>query len=461
MTNKTYDYDLFVIGGGSGGVRASRIAALAGAKVAVAEEYRMGGTCVVRGCVPKKFMVYASDYGKKIRQAAGYGWSVSGVSYDHTAFLKAMHAEVDRLSGIYSRNVNSAGAEIFEERAEFVDAHTVRLMKSGRVVTADRILIATGGRTWRPTPEELPGVEHTLASDDAFFLDPLPKRMIIAGGGYIALEFAHVYAGLGVDVTVVYRGEKVLRGFDGDVQDIVTGNLALAGIRLITGAIFERIDLGTDGVRRVKLTNGDTLEAEAVMMAVGRIANTDGLGAEKVGISLDRNGAVIVDEWSRTNVQNIFAVGDVTDQVNLTPVAIRQGHAFADTEFGGKPWKMDYRNIPTAVFTQPEVGTVGMSETEARAKFGEVDLYKTNFKPMQNSLNGSAERVFMKIIVRASDNVVVGVHIVGEDAAEMIQMVAIAVKMGATKEDFDRTCALHPSSAEELVTIRNKWVAPA
>lgn len=461
MTDKIYDYDLFVIGGGSGGVRASRIAALAGAKVAIAEEYRMGGTCVVRGCVPKKFMVYASDYGKKIKHAAGYGWSVDGVSYDHTAFLKAMHTEVDRLSGIYSRNVNGVGAEIFEERAEFVDAHTVRLIKSDRVVTADKILIATGGRIWRPSPEELPGVEHTLASDDAFFLDPLPKRMIVAGGGYIALEFAHVYAGLGVDVTVVYRGEKVLRGFDNDVQDIVTGNLALAGIKLITNAIFERIDLGADGVRRVKLSNGDTLEAEAVLMAVGRIANTDGLGVEKVGVALDRNGAVIVDEWSRTNVPNIFAVGDVTDQVNLTPVAIRQGHAFADTEFGGKPWKMDYTNIPTAVFTQPEVGTVGMSEAEARAIFGEIDLYKTNFRPMQNSLNGSAERVFMKIIVRASDNVVVGVHIVGEDAAEMIQMVAIAVKMGATKEDFDRTCALHPSSAEELVTIRNKWVAPA
>jgi glutathione reductase (NADPH) len=442
-------------------VRASRIAALAGAKVAVAEEYRMGGTCVIRGCVPKKFMVYASDYGKKIKHAAGYGWSVDGVSYDHTAFLKAMHAEVDRLSGIYSRNVNGAGAEIFEERAEFLDAHTLRLMKSGRVVTADKILIATGGRIWRPTPEELPGVEHTLASDDAFFLDPLPKRMIIAGGGYIALEFAHVYAGLGVDVTVVYRGEKVLRGFDSDVQDIVIGNLALAGIKLITNAIFEKIDLQADGVRRVKLSNGDTLEAEVVLMAVGRIANTAGLAAEKVGVALDRNGAVIVDEWSRTNVPNIFAVGDVTDQVNLTPVAIRQGHAFADTEFGGKPWKMDYSKIPTAVFTQPEVGTVGMSEAEARAKFGEIDLYKTNFKPMQNSLNGSAERVFMKIVVRASDNVVVGVHIVGEDAAEMIQMVAIAVKMGATKEDFDRTCALHPSSAEELVTIRNKWVAPA
>lgn len=461
MTKPDFDYDLFVIGGGSGGVRASRIAALAGAKVAVAEEFRMGGTCVIRGCVPKKFMVYASGYGKAIKRAAGYGWSVGGVSYDHTAFLKAMHAEVDRLSGIYDRNVKSAGAEIFHERAEFVDAHTLRLVKSGRTVTAKKILIATGGRIWRPTPEELPGIEHAIASDDAFFLDPLPKRMIIAGGGYVALEFAHVYAGLGVEVTVVYRGEKVLRGFDEDVQDVVTRNLGQAGIRLVTGAVFERIDLQADGVRRVKLSNGSTLEAEAVMMAVGRTSNTDGLGAEKAGVKLSQGGAVIVDEWSRTNVENIWAVGDVTNQVNLTPVAIRQGHAFADTEFGGKPWKMDLTNIPTAVFTQPEVGTVGMTEAEARAKFGEVDLYKTDFRPMQNALNGSAERVFMKIVVRAADNVVVGVHIVGEDAAEMIQMVAIAVKMGATKEDFDRTCALHPSSAEELVTIRNKWVAPA
>lgn len=461
MTDKAFDYDLFVIGGGSGGVRAGRIAAQAGAKVAVAEEYRMGGTCVVRGCVPKKFMVYASGYGKKIRHAAGYGWSVDGVSYDHTAFLKAMHAEVSWLSGMYTKNLNGAGAEIFEDRAEFVDAHTLRLVKSGRTVTAEKVLIATGGRIWRPTSEELPGIEHTIASDDAFFLDPLPKRLIVAGGGYIALEFAHVYAGLGVDVTVVYRGEKVLRGFDDDVQDVVTGNLALAGIKLVTNAIFERIDLEADGVRRVKLSNGDTLEAEAVMMAVGRIANTDGLGADKVGVKLDKNGAVVVDEWSRSSVANIWAVGDVTDQVNLTPVAIRQGHAFADTEFGKKRWNMDLTNIPTAVFTQPEVGTVGMSEAEAREAFGDIDLYKTNFRPMQNSLNGSPERVFMKIVVRASDNIVVGVHIVGEDAAEMIQMVAIAVKMGATKDDFDRTCALHPSSAEELVTIRNKWVAPA
>jgi glutathione reductase (NADPH) len=459
MTDSAFDYDLFVIGGGSGGVRAARIAAQAGAKVALAEEYRMGGTCVIRGCVPKKFMVYASDYGKKISQARGFGWSVDGVSYDHTAFLKAMHAEVDRLSAIYDRNVTGAGAKIFHERAEFAEAHTLRLSGSGQTVTAAKILVATGGRVWRPSPDELPGVEHTMSSQDAFFLDPLPKRMIVAGGGYIALEFAHIYAGLGVEVTLVYRGDKVLRGFDEDVRNVVTEGLGNAGIKLVMNTVFERIDLLPGGVRRAQLKSGEMLEAEAVMMAVGRVANTAGLGLERVGVALDKNGAVAVDAWSRTNVGHIFAVGDVTDQVNLTPVAIRQGHAFADTEFGGKPWNMDLTNIPTAVFCQPEVGTVGMTEAEARARFGAVDIYKTNFRPMQNALNGSPSRVFMKIVVRAADDVVVGVHIVGEYAAEMIQMVAIAVKMGATKADFDRTCALHPSSAEELVTIRTKATA--
>lgn len=458
MTDTTYNYDLFVIGGGSGGVRAARIAAQAGARVALAEEYRMGGTCVVRGCVPKKFMVYASDYAKKIKQSAGYGWSVSGVSYDHSAFLKAMHAEVDRLSAIYDRNLKGAGAEIFAERAEFVDQHTLRLTASGRTVTAKKILIATGGRVWRPAPEELPGVEHTISSNEVFFLDPLPKRMIVAGGGYIALEFAHVFAGLGVDVTVVYRGDKVLRSFDEDVRDAVTEGLTQAGIKLVTGTVFERIDLEADGVRRVTLKTGETLRAETVLMAVGRVANTDTLGCDKLGLALDQNGAVIVDQWSRTNIDNIWAVGDVTDRVNLTPVAIREGHAFADTEFGGHPWHMDHSDIPTAVFTQPEVGTVGLTETMAREQFGEIDIYKTSFKSMKHALSGSATRVMMKLVVRASDQRVLGVHIVGEDAAEMIQMVGIAVKMGATKQDFDRTCALHPSAAEEIVTLRTKWV---
>ncbi len=457
MTEPAYDFDLFVIGGGSGGVRAGRIAAQAGAKVGVAEEYRMGGTCVIRGCVPKKFMVYASKYGKEIDHSAGYGWSVGEVSYDHAKFLAGMHAEVDRLSAIYDRNLKSAGVEVFEERAEFVDAHTLRLTKSRKTITAKKILIATGGRPWLPSPEELPGVEHVVTSNEMFHMETLPKRMLIAGGGYIAVEFAHVFAGLGVEVCLVYRGETVLRGFDEDVRMAVHEGLKEAGVRVITHTVFERIEKAPDGLR-VKMNNGHDLLTDVVMMAVGRRANTDGLGCEKAGVKLGKNGEVIVDEWSRTSAANIWAVGDVTDRVNLTPVAIREGHAFADTEFGGKPWHFDRADIATAVFTQPEVGTVGISEAEARKVHGAIDIYKTKFRPMKNMLNGDQTRTFMKLVVRQSDQRVLGVHIVGEDAAEMIQMAGIAVKMGATKQDLDRTCAVHPSAAEEMVTMRTKWV---
>jgi glutathione reductase (NADPH) len=457
MTEAAYDFDLFVIGGGSGGVRAARIAAQAGARVGVAEEYRMGGTCVVRGCVPKKFMVYASKYGKEIKHSAGYGWSVGEVSYDHAQFAAGMHAEVDRLSAIYDRNLKSAGAEIFKDRAEFVDAHTLRLKASGKTVTAKKILIATGGRPWRPSAEELPGVEHTITSNDVFEIETLPARMLIAGGGFIAVEFAHVFAGLGVEVCLVYRGETVLRGFDEDVRIAVHEGLKEAGVRVITNTVFERIDKTADGLC-VKMANGHEVTTDVVLMAVGRQANTDGLGCDKAGVKIGDRGEVVVDEWSRTSAPNIWAVGDVTDRVNLTPVAIREGHAFADTEFGGKPWKMDHTDIPTAVFSQPEVGTVGISEGEARKAHGEIDIYKTRFRAMKNMLNGDQTRTFMKLVVRASDQRVLGVHIVGDDAAEMIQMAGIAVKMGATKEDFDLTCAVHPSAAEEMVTMRTKWV---
>ncbi len=457
MTERACDFDLFVIGGGSGGVRAARVAAQAGAKVGVAEEYRMGGTCVIRGCVPKKFMVYTSKYGKEIRHSAGYGWSVGEVSYDHAKFAAGMRAEVDRLSAIYDRNLKSAGAEVFNDRAEFVDAHTLHLTGSGKTVTAGKILIATGGRPWRPPMEELPGVEHTITSNEVFEMETLPERMVIAGGGYIAVEFAHVFAGLGVEVCLVYRGETVLRGFDEDVRLAVHEGLKEAGVRVITNTVFTRIDKTDDGLC-VKLDNGHEVKADVVMMAVGRQANTEGLGCEKAGVKLGARGEVIVDDWSRTSAQNIWAVGDVTDRVNLTPAAIREGHAFADTEYGGKPWKMDHTDIPTAVFSQPEVGTVGISESQARKEHGEIDIYKTKFRPMKNMLNGDQTRTFMKLIVRASDQRVLGVHIVGDDAAEMIQMAGIAVKMGATKDDFDRTCAVHPSAAEELVTMRTKWV---
>ncbi|MFN7056379.1 glutathione-disulfide reductase [Hyphomonas sp.] len=456
MSARAYDYDLFVIGGGSGGVRAGRIAALTGAKVALAEEYRMGGTCVIRGCVPKKFMVYASDYGKHIAKSEGYGWSVDGASYDHGKFMTRMHAEIDRLSAIYDRNLRNAGVEIISERAEFVDAHTLRLKTSGRTVTAEKILIATGGRPWLPSPEELPGVQHVITSNEVFEMEAVPKRLVVAGGGYIAVEFAHVFAGLGAEVTLVYRGETVLRGFDDDVRLAVHEGLKEAGVRVVTTCTFERIEKGEGGLT-ITLSSGHEIETDTILMAVGRQANTEGLGCEKAGVALNENGNVIVDDFSRTNIENIWAVGDVTGRMGLTPVAIREGHAFADTEFGGKPWKMDHSYVPTAVFSRPEVGTVGLSEAEARRQHGEIDIYKTNFRPMKNALNGDTSRTFMKLVVRASDQRMLGVHVVGEDAAEMIQTAAIAVKMGATKQDFDQTCALHPSSAEELVTMRTKW----
>ncbi|WP_370170739.1 MULTISPECIES: glutathione-disulfide reductase [Hyphomonas] len=460
MTDATYDFDLFVIGGGSGGVRAGRLAALSGAKVGLAEEYRMGGTCVIRGCVPKKFMVYASKYGKDIKKAEGYGWSTGEVSYDHTKFATAMHAEVDRLSGIYFRNLKNSGVEIFEDRAEFVDKHTLRLKNSGKTVTAKKILVAVGGRPWRPSEDELPGVEHTITSDEIFHLDELPKHLVIAGGGYIAVEFAHVFAGLGVPTCLVYRGEEVLRGFDADVRTEVHEGLKEAGVQVITGTVFEAIEKreGTDLPLHLTLKNGHSIDCDVIMMGVGRRPNTEGLGCENAGVDVNEKGAIPVDEWSKTNVDNIWAVGDVTDRVALTPVAIREGHAFAETEFYDKPWHFDHTDIPTAVFTQPEVGTVGMTEADARKEFGEIDIYKTKFKPMKNALNGDQTRTLMKLVVRASDEKVLGVHIVGDDAAEMIQIAGIAVKMGATKPDFDRTCALHPSSAEELVTMRQKWV---
>lgn len=460
MAETAYDYDLFVIGGGSGGVRAARISAGYGARVALAEEYRMGGTCVIRGCVPKKFMVYASDYGRKLKEAAAYGWDVKAGEFDFPAFMANLHAEVDRLSGIYMSGQVNAGVDVFEERAEFVDAHTIKLLPSGKTVTADKILIAVGGTPWRPTSEELPGVEHTITSDGVFQLKSLPKHMVIAGGGYIACEFAHVFAGLGVETCLVYRGETVLRGFDMDVRTAVHEGLKEAGVRVITNTVFESIEKtqNADAPLHLKLTNGISLDADVIMMAVGRRPLIEGLGLENAGVEIGDRNEIIVDEYSRTNVANILAVGDVTRRAELTPVAIREGHAFADTEFGGSPRHFDHDMIPTAVFTQPEVGTVGLSEGEARRKFGQVDIYKARFRPMKNMLNGKMERVFMKLVVRQEDEVVVGAHIVSPDAGEMIQMLGIAVKMGATKQQFDETCAVHPTIGEEIVTMRTKWV---
>lgn len=460
MADAAYDYDLFVIGAGSGGVRAARIAAQSGARVAIAEEYRIGGTCVIRGCVPKKFMVYASDYGRKLKEARDYGWQIDEKGFDFETFMSAMHAEVDRLSGIYLKNLANAGVDVFEERAELSDAHTVVLKESGKTFTVDKVLIATGGTPWRPAPEDLPGVEHTITSNEVFQLESLPKHIVIAGGGYIACEFAHIFAGLGVETCLVYRGDTVLNGFDWDVRTAVHEGLKEAGVRVVTSAVFEEIREveGEECPYCVKLSNGMEINADTILMAVGRRAATEGLGCDAAGVNLSDLGAIIVDDESRTSVPNIFAVGDVTDRIQLTPVAIREGHAFADTIFGDKPWSFEHDNVASAVFTQPEVGTVGMTEAEARKAFKQVDIYKTRFRPMKTMLLNDPERVMIKLVVNAEDDRVVGVHIVSPDAGEMIQMIGVAVKMGATKAQFDATCAVHPTIAEEIVTLRQKWV---
>ena len=462
MSEAEFDFDLFVIGGGSGGVRAARIAATHGAKVGLAEEYRMGGTCVIRGCVPKKYMVYASDYGHKLKEAEAYGWAVQQGAFDFKTFMRRMHDEVSRLSGLYHKGQTSAGVEVFEDRAELLGPHAIRLVRTGQTVTAKKILIAVGGTPWRPSPEALPGVELTLDSNQIFELTTLPNKMVISGGGYIAVEFAHIFAGLGVDTTLIYRGDKVLRSFDEDIRDQVQAGIEAAGINLITETLIERVEEAASGASplRVTLSNGNVLESDIVFLALGRKPMTDGLGLAEAGVALGRHGEIPVDDWSRTNVASIWAVGDVTGRVELTPVALREGHAFADTEFGENAWKMDHSDIATAVFVQPEVGTVGLTEAEARQTYGEVDIYKTNFRPMKNALNGSAERVFMKLVVKPEDQKVIGVHLVGPEAGELIQMLGICVKAGLTKQQFDETCAVHPTMAEEIVTMRTKWQPP-
>ena len=454
----TYDYDLFTIGAGSGGVRASRLAASYGAKVGVAEEYRVGGTCVIRGCIPKKYLVYASQYGHGFEQAKGYGWSAENVSFDWATLIANKDNEIDRLNGIYIRNLKNAGAEIFQSRATVKDAHTVRLEAEGRDVTAERILIATGGAPW--VDESVPGHELGITSNEAFHLEELPKHVVVAGGGYIAIEFACIFRGLGCEVCLVYRGEDILRYFDADVSTQVHQELQRQGIRVVTQAVFEKIEGLNGGQKRVHLSTGVHIDTDCVFWAVGRKAATAGLGLESAGVELDKNGAVKVNDQSQSSVPSIFAVGDVTDRVNLTPVAIREGAAFAETFYNNNPTETDYRFIPKAVFSQPPVGSVGYAEHEARRKFKNIDIYKTNFRPMKHILSGSEEKMMMKLVVDGDTGRVLGCHVVGEDAAEIIQCVAIAVKAGLTKKDFDDTVALHPTVAEELVTMKQKYVPP-
>ena len=444
-----FDYDLFVIGGGSGGVRAARIASSEyGAKVGIAEEYRMGGTCVIRGCVPKKLMVFASSYAPAMEDARAYGWDVTVGGFDWTAFRAKLDAELDRLEGVYRAGLTGANVTIHDCRAVVEDAHRVKLA-TGESFTAKHILIATGGHPF--VPEDARGL-GVMTSNDIFKLDTLPKSILIVGGGFIACEFACILNGMGVEVTQFYRGEQILRGFDGEARGHIAEHMRDAGINLHVGTDvieMKKVDGGT----WVKSTDGREGVYEKVVYATGRVPNTDGLGLDKLGVKLGRKGEVMVDEWSQTAVPSIFAVGDVTNRINLTPVAIREGHAFADTIFGAKPTKPDHQLVASAVFTQPEFGTVGMTEEEAQDD-RPIEVYATAFRPMQSAFAGRPDRVMMKLIVCAETRKVLGCHIVAPGAGEMIQLAAIAIKMGATKEDFDRTVAVHPVMAEELVTLR-------
>jgi glutathione reductase (NADPH) len=446
-----FDTDLFVIGGGSGGVRAARIAAGYGARVIIAEEYRMGGTCVIRGCVPKKLMVYASHFHHEIEDAAGFGWSIASATFDWPTLIANKDREIARLEVAYTTNVEKSGARVVKTRAVFEDAHTLRLA-SGETVRSKYVLVATGGAPNHGA--SIPGLEHVISSNEVFHLPTLPKRIVIQGGGYIALEFACIFAGLGSDVTVVYRGDNVLRGFDEDVRSHVRDEMEKDGITILTGCTVSRVDRhGKEFTSH--LSNGSSIASDQVMFAIGRHPNVRELGLEKAGVAINpHNGGIAVDGFCRTSVPHIYAIGDVTHRINLTPVAIREGHAFADTVFGKRTVQVDHADIPTAVFSQPEVGTVGLTETQARAQFSRVDIYKATFRPMKATMSGRDTRMLMKLVVDASTDRVVGCHIVGDGAAEMVQILGIAVKMKATKADFDATMALHPTAAEELVTMR-------
>lgn len=445
-------FDLMVIGGGSGGVRAARIAAQHGAKVALAEEYRMGGTCVIRGCVPKKLLVYGAEFGKAITDAASYGWTTGPATFSWSVLRDAVQAEVTRLEGLYRKNLETKGVTLFDARAVLEDPHTVRLA-TGETLQADKILIATGATPFRPW--QAPGQEYAITSNEAFTLGELPKRILIAGGGYIAVEFASIFSGLGVSTTLLYRGDMILRGFDNDLRIQATENLLARGVEIITQAAFgaiEKIDAGY----RATLTNGRVVETDLAFLAIGRTPNTKGLGLEKAGVQLTENGAIKVDAFSQTSADHIWAVGDVTDRIALTPVAIREGHAFADTVFGGRPTAFDHTDVPNAVFAIPPLSSVGLSQAEAIARFGDVHIYKTAFRPMKGIIAGDPTRTLMKLIVHPTDDRVLGVHIAGVDGPEMIQLAAIAVKAGLTKSQWDATCALHPTAAEELVLLRER-----
>lgn len=447
----TYDYDLFVIGGGSGGVRSGRLAASMGKKVGIAEEYRFGGTCVIRGCVPKKLFVYASQFHEHFEDAKGFGWTVGESHFDWPTLIANKDREIDRLEGLYRKGLENAGADIIESRAEIEGPHSVRILSTGKMVTAERILIAVGGSA--NCHPALPGHEHCITSNEAFHLEKLPRSILIAGGGYIAVEFANIFHGLGVETTLIYRGKEILSRFDHDLRRGLHEAMEAKGIRILLEDLIEEVSLEADGRRRVRTKAHGDLEVDAVMLALGRDPNTKGLGLERAGVKTDARGAIVVDAYSRTNVPSIFALGDVTDRVQLTPVAIHEAMCFIDTEYRGKPTSPDLDLIATAVFSQPEIGTVGLSEAAAAKAYPEIEVYRAQFRPMKATLSGRAEKMIMKLIVDAASRKVVGAHILGHDAGEMAQLLGITLKAGCTKDDFDRTMAVHPTAAEELVTM--------
>ncbi|MBX3597171.1 MAG: glutathione-disulfide reductase [Rhizobiaceae bacterium] len=446
-----YDYDLFVIGGGSGGVRAARVSAGLGKRVAVAEEFRFGGTCVVRGCVPKKLLVYASQFSEHFEDAKGYGWSAGLASFDWSTLIASKDREISRLEAIYKKGVENAGGNAIQSRATLIDAHTIRIEADGSTVTADQILIATGGR---PSPHvALPGHELCITSNEVFDLPQFPKSIVIEGGGYIAVEFANIFHGLGVETTLVYRGMEILSRFDHDLRHLLHEAMAAKGIRIITQSVQKRVERRADGRLETHLSTGEVLIADQILLAVGRQPNTEGLGLERAGVAMGQGGEVLVDSYSRTNVENIWAIGDVTNRLQLTPVAIHEAMCLVETLWKDNPTEPDLEVVPTAVFSQPEIGTVGLSEEVAVKRFTNVDVYRAHFRPMRNVLAGRPEKMLTKLVVDAQTGLVLGAHILGPDAGEMAQLLGISLKAGLAKEDFDRTMAVHPTAAEELVTM--------
>lgn len=449
----SYDYQLFVIGGGSGGVRAARIASGLGARVAIAENFRYGGTCVIRGCVPKKLLVYAAHFAEDFADAQGFGWTVPPAQFSWPKLIEAKNTEIARLSSIYENNLTGSKVDVMHGAARLIDAHTV--LVNGKQVSAEHILVATGGTPFVP---QIPGIEHAITSNEVFDLPQLPKRVLIVGGGYIAVEFAGILNGLGAQITLCYRGEQVLRGFDDDVRAHLFEEMVKKGITVLLHNDVTRIDKLVDGSLSVALAGAPSspLAVDAVLYATGRVPNTQGLGLVEAGVDLDQAGGVKVDAFGKTNINSIHAVGDVTNRIALTPVAIREGAALANTLFGPAPVSADLTTVPSAVFSQPPIGTVGLTEAQALDQHGEIDIYSSKFRNMRHTLSGRDERTLVKLIVDTASQRVLGAHMVGADSPEIIQGLAIAIRMGATKADFDATVALHPSAAEEFVTLRDK-----